>query len=314
MHDLRRLRAFHAVATGGSFSAAGEELGYAQSVVSHHVAALERELGLTLINRSIRPVAVTDAGARLLRHTEPILGHVAAAEDELRAVAGLQSGSLRVGAFLSACNSFLPAALARFERAHPDVDLSFEQLEEPAALSGLRSGDLDVAVVWRIPGFPGPGAAERGAGLDELHLADDPYRAVLSTRHRLARRRSIRLDELAGERFTVPPADRHTLPYRRMLDRLWAEADLEPPLHDVQDVTVARATIAAGLGVGVLSELAMPEPHSDIVLVPLRGIDTHRSIHAVWLRGRRAPAISRMVRYLAEAGADRLSPPAASAV
>src|ERR671922_116664 len=65
MNDLRRLRAFHAVAERGSFSAAAVDLGYAQSVVSHHVAALERELGLTLVNRATRPVSVTDGGERL---------------------------------------------------------------------------------------------------------------------------------------------------------------------------------------------------------------------------------------------------------
>jgi DNA-binding transcriptional LysR family regulator len=71
---------------------------------------------------------------------------VTAAEDDLRAIAGLQGGTLKVGAFLSACNTFLPPALARFEQEHPDVELEFEQLEEPDALRKLRSGDLDVAV------------------------------------------------------------------------------------------------------------------------------------------------------------------------
>src|SRR5919106_5473366 len=126
MHDLRRLRSFHAVAETGSFSLAALELGYAQSVVSHHVAALEREFGITLVNRGTRPVSATDAGARLLRHAAAVLGHVTAAEDELRAVAGLQSGTLRLGAFLSALNSFVPVALARFEAAHPEVEMRVE--------------------------------------------------------------------------------------------------------------------------------------------------------------------------------------------
>src|SRR5919109_468259 len=173
MHDLRRLRAFHAVAETGSFSAAGLELGYAQSVVSHHVAALEREFGLTLVNRGTRPVSITDAGARLLRHAEAVLGHVTAAEDELRAIAGLQGGTLRVGAFLSACNSFLPPALARFEAAHPGVEILLEQVEEPDALRGLRSGHLDVAVVWREWQPPDEKGARRDEGLEHVHLADD---------------------------------------------------------------------------------------------------------------------------------------------
>ena len=174
MHDLRRLRAFHAVAEHGSFSAAGLELGYAQSVVSHHVAALERQLGLTLINRGTRPVSVTDAGARLRHHAEIILGQVTAAEDDLRAIAGLESGTLKVGAFLSVCNTFLPTAVARFERAHPGVELEIEQLEEPAALRKLRSGDLDVAVVWRIPDVPGSARRLRRAPPGRRPVLDRP--------------------------------------------------------------------------------------------------------------------------------------------
>jgi DNA-binding transcriptional LysR family regulator len=306
MHDLRRLRAFHAVAQTGSFTAAGLELGYAQSVVSHHVAALEREFGLTLVNRGTRPVSVTDAGARLLRHAEALLGHVTAAEDELRAIAGLQGGTLRVGAFLSACNSFLPGALARFEQEHPEVEVSFEQLEEPVALRRVRSGELDLAVVWRIPGFPGAGGETRDAGFDELHLVDDPYLVVLPTKHRLARHGQVRLADLAGERFTAPAAAGHALPYREMLDRLCAEAGFEPRIHQVEDVTVGRAAIAAGLSVGLLSELTMPEPRPDIALRPPCGMSPYRSIHAIWLRGRRVAAVPRMLRHLADAAEARL--------
>jgi DNA-binding transcriptional LysR family regulator len=305
MNDLRRLRAFHAVAEHGSFSAAGLELGYAQSVVSHHVAALERELGLTLINRGTRPVSVTDAGARLLHHAEIVLGQVTAAEDDLRAVAGLQGGTLKVGAFLSACNTFLPPALARFETAHPDVELEFEQLEEPEALRKLRSGDLDMAVVWRIPDVP-----RRDDGFDELHLADDPYWVVLPVGHRLARRRDVALADLADERFSAPPAAaEHAVPYRALLDRLWSEAAIEPRVHEVQDVTVARAMIAAGLAVGLLSELTMAEERPDIAVRPVRGSHPCRRLYATWLRGRRVPAVARMVRYLAEAAEARLGRP-----
>src|SRR2546423_2341696 len=121
MHDLRRLRAFHEVAERGSFSAAALALGYAQSVVSHHIAALEAEYGLTLIDRTSRPVRLTPAGEHLRTHAVEVLGSVAAAEDTLRSLAGLHSGSLRLGAFSTACTTFVPQAMARFEQAHPDV-------------------------------------------------------------------------------------------------------------------------------------------------------------------------------------------------
>ena len=308
MHDLRRLRAFHAVAESGSFSAAANKLGYAQSVVSHHVAALEREFGLTLVNRATRPVSVTDAGARLLRHTAGVLGQVTAAEDELRAIAGLQSGTLRVGAFLSACNSFVPAALARFDAAHPEVEVRLAQLEEPEALRRLRSGDLDLAVVWRLWQPADRGDHRRDEAFEQVHLADDPYRVVLPATHPLGRRRELRLADLAGERFNVPPAEGSTLPYRRMLERLCAEAGFEPNIaYEVQDVTVARAFVAAGLSVALMPELTIPEPRADVVVRPVRDVNPFRSLYAAWLRDRRVPSVARMVRCLADAATARLA-------
>ena len=307
MHDLRRLRAFHAVAEKGSFSGAALALGYAQSVVSHHVAALEREFGLTLVNRATRPVSVTDAGARLLRHTAAVLGHVTAAEDELRAVAGLQRGTLRVGAFLSACNSFVPPALARFEASHPQVEIALEQVEEPEALRRLRSGQLDVAVVWREWQPSPPSGERRDESFDEVRLPDDHYRVVVPRPHRLGRRRDVQLGELAGKRFNGPPAEGFTLPYRTMLEQLCREAGFEPSVaYVLRDVTVARAFVAAGLCVSLMPELTLPEPHADVAVRPIRGINPFRSLHATWLRGRRVPVVAHMVRYLADAATARL--------
>jgi DNA-binding transcriptional LysR family regulator len=173
-----------------------------------------------------------------------------------------------------------------------------------------------VAVVWRIPDVGRAGAitgARRDDGFDELHLADDPYWIVLPARHRLGRRREVPLAELADERFIAPPADEHAVSYRAMLDQIWSEAGIEPRVHEVQDVTVARAMIAAGLSVGLLSELTMSEQRPDIAVRPIRGSNPRRRLYATWLRGRRVPAVARMVRYLAEAAHTRLGRPEPSA-
>jgi DNA-binding transcriptional LysR family regulator len=74
----------------------------------------------------------------------------------------------------------------------------------------------------------------------------------------------------------------------------------------VNDVTIARAFVAAGLGVAVLPELALPPPHQDVVVQPVRDIQPFRSLYATWLRGRRVPSVAYMVRYLAEAARARL--------
>ena len=307
MHDLRRLRAFHAVAERRSFSAAALELGYAQSVVSHHVAALEDEFGLTLVDRSRRPVGLTPAGERLRGHAVAVLGAVAEAEDELRALAGLQTGTLRVGAFLTACTSFVPTALARFERDSPGVGVRVEQAETEDAMRRLRAGDLDLAVVYSN------GPSDRPPGADDAHawsyLGDDPYRLVLPAAHRLARKRRITPDDLREERFNAPERVGLGRDYHAMLERVCAAGGFAPNVaYVVRDVTVGRALVAAGLSIAVMPELTIPLPRPDVAVRPLpSATGEHRGVFAVWLKNRRVPAVAPMLRLLTEAAAARLT-------
>src|SRR3954447_8083699 len=102
MLDLRRLQVFREVAARRSFSAAADALSYTQSSVSQHVTNLERQLGVTLLDRAARPVSVAAAGEVVLRHAEELLGRSAAIERELATLAGGETGELRLGGFFTA--------------------------------------------------------------------------------------------------------------------------------------------------------------------------------------------------------------------
>lgn len=301
LDDLRRLRAFYEVAERGSFSAAAAELGYAQSVVSHHVAALEAEHGIILVDRTSRPVRLTPAGEVLRSHAVDVLGGVAAAEDALRSLAGARSGTLRIAAFSTACTTFVPAAMARFQAAHPDVDVSLEQREPADALQRVRAGDVDVGVVFTHRPSTKP--------LDEAfawsHLGDDPFRLVLPVHHPLARRAKLRIGDLAGERFFVPPREGTGITYNEMLERLCAEGGFRPAVaYTVADVAVARALVAAGLGVAVLGQHTIPKADPGVAVRPLPSVSTpQRAIMAVQLRTRRVPTADRIVPLLVDAAA-----------
>src|SRR6478752_8512662 len=146
MLDVRRMRVLREVAQRGSFSAAADALSYTQSAVSQQIAALEREAGSRLVERSARGVRLTDAGRALVSHADVILARLADAEDELQAIAGLRGGRLRVAAFPSACSTLMPLAVARFRERHPGVELSLHPAEPDDALRLLRAGDCDVAL------------------------------------------------------------------------------------------------------------------------------------------------------------------------
>ena len=102
MLDVRRMRVLREVALRGSFSAAAESLSFTQSAISQQIAALEREAGAVLVERSARGVRLTEAGEAVVRHAEGILARLAEAEAELEAIAGLRGGRLRMAAFESA--------------------------------------------------------------------------------------------------------------------------------------------------------------------------------------------------------------------
>jgi DNA-binding transcriptional LysR family regulator len=300
MMDMRRLAVFHEVAERGSFSAASLALNFTQSVVSHHVAQLERELGLSLFERGKRPVRLTPAGERLHSHSGAILGATRAAEQDMRALAGLETGTLRVGAHLTACTTFVPPALGAFSGEHPDIEVALDQLEPPAAIPRLISGELDLAVAYVDIEEPEP-------RLERAHLIDDEYRIVVPPGHRLARRREVSIKDLEGERLNAPRAEGSGLQYRRVLEQLCADHGFSPDIvHVVTDVSVARAFIAAGLSVGLMPELSIPHPRPDVVVKPVRDVQPFRSVYALWMKGRRTPAVAPMVAAL-RAAAGRLS-------
>src|ERR671925_75041 len=110
MLDVRRMRVLREVALRGSFSAAAESLSFTQSAVSQQIAALEREAGAVLVERSARGVRLTEAGEAVVRHADHILGRLSEAEAELEAIAGLRGGRLRLAAFESAAATIMPVA------------------------------------------------------------------------------------------------------------------------------------------------------------------------------------------------------------
>src|SRR6266545_1483737 len=146
MLDVRRMKVLREVAVRGSFSAAAEALSFTQSAVSQQIAALEREAGVVLVQRSARGVRLTDAGRALVRHTEAILARLAEAEAELEAIAGLRGGRVRMAAFESVAATLMPPAIAEFRSRHPAVELSMILAEPEDALPKLRAGELEIAI------------------------------------------------------------------------------------------------------------------------------------------------------------------------
>jgi DNA-binding transcriptional LysR family regulator len=264
MLDLRRLRIFHAVATRRSFAAAATALSYTQSSVSEAVLTLERELGVTLLDRSTRPTRLTPAGEVVLTHAETLLGRLAAIEEDVAALSSGESGRLRLAGFHTAWSTFLPAAIAAFSRARPGVTLELEQLDPLAAIRQLRAGELDLAVIYS---FDEADPAEDPEGrLISTMLSIDRYALALPARGRLARRRPLRIADLAEARWCTPPPHGAALTEQvRLMCR--EHGGFEPRLdYPTEDVAMAQPLVAAGLAVALLPELELARPYPGVAV------------------------------------------------
>jgi DNA-binding transcriptional LysR family regulator len=150
-----------AVARHGSVTAAARALNYAQPSVSHHLARLEAETGIKLVQRAGRGIRLTDAGRLLAERAVEVIGRLDAAENELAVFSGLRAGRLRLAAFPSALGTIVPAAAAIMHERHPSVDLRLTEAEPPEAVRMLRAGYVDVALIFRHEATDGSRLSQR---------------------------------------------------------------------------------------------------------------------------------------------------------
>ena len=293
MLDVRRMRVLREVAARGSFSAAAEALSFTQSAVSQHVAALEREAGVRLVERGPRGVRLTEAGRALVSHADAILARIEDAEEELAAIAGLRGGRLRLASFQSAGATLVPRAVAAFRGRHPRVELGMVEAEPDDATERLRTGDIDLAVVYDFEAIPGMLAPE----LELTHLIDDPYDAILPKDHPLAERPSLSLSELAEEPWIASTSG---CGCRRITERACEGAGFEPRVAFEADETMsAQAFVAAGVGVTMMPQLALTTLHPSVVTRSLGAGPPVRRIWAARLAdGYRSAASEAMVQIL----------------
>jgi len=291
MLDVRRMRVLREVAMRGSFSAAAEALSFTQSAVSQQIAALEREAGTTLVQRSARGVRLTEAGEAVVRHAEAIMARLAEAESELEAIAGLRGGRLRMASFESAGSTLMPVAIAGFRERHPAVELSMSLSEPEDCIPQLRSGELDLAIVFESA------VVDTDDGIHRVHLLEDPMYLALPRDHPLANRRRINLGDLAGEAWVAGQADCEC---NQLIVRACAAYGFAPRIaFETDDYTAMQGFVAAGVGVSLIAELGLTTVRDDIVVRDLGRETPVRQIYAATLaEGYRSPATQAMLEIL----------------
>jgi DNA-binding transcriptional LysR family regulator len=296
--DVQRLRAFALVLDLGSISAAATVLGYTQSAVSQQLAALEREAGATLIDRSQRPLRATHAGALLRPHVERVLAALGGAE---ATVEDLRGGTprVRLAAFSSALSSFVPSAVRDLRRTHPELVVQVLQLETHEAVECLRRGEADLAVVHHMPGVAVPDIA----GLQRRALLVDHLYVVVPEGHRLARRDAVSVSDLEDEQLILPRRDTPAGRFRSVVEHLCAQAGFTPHVaYELDDLPAVQAFVAAGIAVVPMHGLARATVPPGATARPLAERPAgSRTIEALAPVGARSPVVDDLLERLTDA-------------
>jgi DNA-binding transcriptional LysR family regulator len=298
LRDVQRLRAFALVLDLGSISGAASVLGYTQSAVSQQLAALEREVGTGLVDRSQRPLRATRAGELLRPQVERVLAALGGAEAALEDLRGGMR-RLRLAAFTSALSSFVPAAVRNLRRAHADLVVQVLQLETQEAIERLRGGEADLAVVHHMPGIEVP----ETAGLQRRRLLVDDLYVVLPEGHPLARREAVSVTDLEAEPLILPRRDTPAGRFRSVVEHLCAQAGFAPRVaYELDDLPAAQAFVAAGIAVVPMHGLVLATVPPGATAVPLAERPAgSRTIEALAPVAGHAPVVDDLLERLAEA-------------
>ena len=241
--ELRHLRYFVAVAEELHFGRAAERLFMAQPPLSQQIQQLERELGVTLFQRTSRRVQLTPAGEAFLPESRQVLAGVETATQAARRAATGEIGRLGIGFAASATYDLLPAVLHDFRERFPEIALSLQELNAAEQTQALHDRRIQV-------GFARPYVETSKVRVEAV--LREPFLVALPESHPLARQTDLALSQLADELFVSFP-EQPPPSYAQAVRRVCETAGFTPRVvQEVREMQTAISLVAAGLGIALL--------------------------------------------------------------
>ena len=272
--NLRQLELFVAVVESGSFSRGAEAASLTQSTVSQHVAALESEIGLRLLDRTGQGVLLTHAGTLFLQHARKILDECVTLRRSMAGFCGLQQASLDIGASNIPANYLIPAVLPRLSAEHPGIALTMQTGDSRAMLNLLLSDGVELAVV---------GSRGDDRGVEYLPLASDLLVLAVSSRHPWSHCATITLDDLAASPLIVRENGSGS---DQALRQALRQAGFDPARLQIAarlgSNEAVRQALLRGFGAAYLSEISISQElkRGELIRVPVQGFTVTRQF---WL-------------------------------
>jgi DNA-binding transcriptional LysR family regulator len=289
MIEVREARYFVAIAEELHFGRAAERLHMSQPPLSQAIKVLENRLGVTLLHRTTREVALTHVGAVFLDACRALIGAATAADAAARQAADGQAGQLRIGAVTSAFSDPLPRALEFFRQGHPQVDIRVEEVDTHIAVQAVRRRELDVALVRQLAAPP---------NCDRITLRREQF--LLAVPASWAAGADGCWDLASTVELPWIWLPRHISPdYHDQVVACCRAAGFAPDArHTARSITSQLAMAACGLGVALVPESAAHRPGgADGQRIRFLGLERSATIDlaAVWRHGT-SPIVDSFVR------------------
>ena len=293
--NLNHLAIFHAVAEEESMSRGAERLCISQPAVSKQIKDLEAALGVTLFDRLPRGLRLTHAGEVLAGHARRLFAAEADAEQALAELKGLVQGRLTIGASLTIGDYLLPQILGAYHQSYPGIALHLEIANTRVIQQKLRDGVLDVGLT---EGFADD------ADLEAEAFGEDELVAVVPPGHPLLGESAVSAARLCAEPFLMREPGSGT---REVVERALARLGIAvTPAMSLGSTEAIKRSVASGLGVAIISKLALEAEFSigRLCPLPLRDLTLTRPLHLVRLRGKSAgPAVQAFSSLLKKSSA-----------
>lgn len=260
MVDIHRLRVLRSVIGEQSIGGAAASLGYTPSAVSQHIATLQRETGLSLVERDGRGIVPTEAGTILARESDTVFEQIARIDGLISELRDGRLGQLRINYFASAGATWIPPIVATISREFPGLRLDLRLIE----LMGPSSAAPDIEIYVEDSQRPSADVA----GFVGRRLTTDPYSAVVPVDSAWAALESVTLRELSQ----VPWVDNDVArgPCRQAVLDACTSVGFVPDFSvETQDYPTAIRFVAAGVGLTVVPRLALIDLPPGVVAIPI---------------------------------------------
>lgn len=293
--DLKQLRYFVAVAEELHFGRAAQRLFISQPALSFDIRKFEEQLGVQLLARTNKSVALTNAGQVLLDEARKLLQQAAEVERLTQRSAHGLAGRLRVGFVNSMLYRGLPSAVERFEADHPSVEIILREMNTNEQVQAIQRQQIDLGCAyWGT--FP--------AEVVSAPIFSEPFVCCLPADHPLARRKQLELGALAHEPFILFP--RTVSPhYHDLIIAQCVDAGFSPVIrHEARLWQTVVTMVAFGMGVALVPKTLRLAGDARVSFLPLAGGQKESPVLSLRRTGDAEPITERFLEYLQAAARD----------